>query len=190
MGDGLRARAGSHGQCSPDRGFFSCPIPQRQLHIVNLDGACCYRRLVQSKIVVTRPPPIFRPLDQAFPDGIQVHVFQPLLEFPLVAHKAIPKLVLPQRSPAPPPGVKPQRRDLLDVVQHLPDQKRIPRPDQGVPVVGHQNIAAEHKPQPSPRSLQHVNDQRVFGIAESPDPRPKVHVDKEDAVREAQTVNA
>ena len=31
-----------------------------------------YRRLVQSKIVVTRPPPIFRPLHQPFPRGIQL----------------------------------------------------------------------------------------------------------------------
>ena len=30
-----------------------------------------------------------------------------------------------------------------------------------------------------------VHDQRVFRIAGSPDPRPTVHIDKEDAVREA-----
>jgi len=35
-------------------------LSQRQLHVVNQDGAWRYRRLVQSKIVVTRLPPSFR----------------------------------------------------------------------------------------------------------------------------------
>ena len=79
--------------------------------------------------------------------------------------------------------------DLLDVVQNPLDQKRIMRPDQGVPVVGHQDIAAEQKPQPSPRSLQHVDEQRVFRFVKSPDPRAKVYVDEENTVREAQAVH-
>jgi len=32
-------KAGSHGHCFCDRGLFSGPIPQRQTHVVNLDGA-------------------------------------------------------------------------------------------------------------------------------------------------------
>jgi hypothetical protein len=36
------------------------------------------------------------------------------------------------------------------------------------------------------RSLKHVEDQRVLAITETSDPRAKVNVDKEDAVREAQ----
>lgn len=39
-------RAGSHGQCRPDRGPFSCPLPLRQPHVVNRDGARRYRRLL------------------------------------------------------------------------------------------------------------------------------------------------
>ena len=34
--------------------------------------AGCYRRLVQCQTTVTRPPPIFRPVHQPFPRGIQV----------------------------------------------------------------------------------------------------------------------
>jgi hypothetical protein len=62
----------SHGQRSSDRRLFSCPMPQRQAHVVNRDGARRYHRLIQSKIVVTRPPPIFPPLHQPFPHGIQL----------------------------------------------------------------------------------------------------------------------
>jgi len=128
-------------------------------------------------------------LHQPFPHGIQVHVFQPLLEFPFVTHKAIPKLVLPQGSLTTPRRVKPERRDLLDVVQHLGDQQRILRPDQGVPMLRQQNIAAQQEHEPTSRSLQHVDDQRVFARPEWLDSRPEVNADKEDAIREAQTMN-
>jgi hypothetical protein len=72
-----------------------------------------------------------------------MHVLQALSEFPLVPHKAITILVLPERSAGSSPGVNPQGHDLLSVVQHLLDQQRVLRPNQGVPVVGHQNITAE-----------------------------------------------
>lgn len=63
---------------SPDRGLFSCPIPQRQPHVVNLDGARPYRCQVQSKIVVTPPPPVFRELHQPILHGIQlIHLAMP-----------------------------------------------------------------------------------------------------------------
>ncbi|MGD0458932.1 MAG: hypothetical protein ABSC21_14450 [Terriglobia bacterium] len=57
------------------------------------------------------------------------------------------------------------------------------------PALRDQNLSPEQKPQPSPRSPDHVDDQRVFRIAESSDLRTKVHVDKEDPVRETQTMN-
>jgi hypothetical protein len=41
-------------------------VPERQPHIVNLDGARRYRRLAQSEIVVTRPAPTLRPFRQLF----------------------------------------------------------------------------------------------------------------------------
>jgi hypothetical protein len=85
--------------------------------------------------------------------------------------------------------MKPQHHNLSGVVQHLLKQQRVLRPDQGVPVVGHQYVAAEQKSQPSPRSLQHVDEQRVFRFVESPDPRAKVYVDEENTVREAQAVH-
>src|SRR5208337_2938091 len=50
-------RGGSGGQRFSDRGLFSCAIPQGQSHVINLDGTRRRRSLVQSKIVVTRPPP-------------------------------------------------------------------------------------------------------------------------------------
>ena len=75
--------AGRHGVAaatSPDLGPFSCPIPQRQAHVINLDGAHRFRCLTQSKIVVTRPPSIFRPLHQPLPHGIQL--FQQAMPWP------------------------------------------------------------------------------------------------------------
>src|SRR5208337_3561083 len=48
---------GSGGQRFSDRGLFSCAIPPWQSHVINLDGTRRHRCLVQSKIVVTRPPP-------------------------------------------------------------------------------------------------------------------------------------
>ena len=114
-----------------------------------------------------------------------MHVLQARSEFFLVSHKAIPKLVLPQRTLCTPPRVQPQRHDLFGVIQHLLDQQRILRPNQGVPVVGHQDIAAEQKSQPPPRSLQYGQEQIVFRFVESPDLRTKVDADEEDAVRVA-----
>ena len=92
------ASAGSHGQRFSDRGLFSCAIPQGQSHVINLDGTRRHRCLVRSKIVVTRPPPILPPLHQPFLHGIQVHVLQTLIEFLLVADKAIPMLTKKMRS--------------------------------------------------------------------------------------------
>src|SRR5208337_4822664 len=62
-------------------------------------------------------------------------------------------------------------------------------PDQSVPVIGHQNIPTQQKPQPLSRGMHDVEDQGIFAIAESPDPRPKIDVDKENAVGQAQAVN-
>ena len=64
---GFWRRRFSDGQCRPDRGLFSCPIPQRQPHVDELNGARLYSRIVQSKIVMTRPSAIFRPVHQPFP---------------------------------------------------------------------------------------------------------------------------
>jgi len=132
--------AGSHGQCFPDRGFFSCPISNWQAYVVNLNGAGRHRGLVQGQIIVARPPPILRPLDQPSTNRIHVHIFQALFKLPLMPYKPVPKLVLPNRSPAAAQSMKPQSRDLLHIMEHLPDQQRILRPDQSVPVIGHQNI--------------------------------------------------
>jgi hypothetical protein len=65
----IQGKAARHGRSGPNRGPFSCPIPQRQPHVVNLDGARRYRCLVQGKIVVTRPPPILGRLTSAFRVG-------------------------------------------------------------------------------------------------------------------------
>ena len=74
-------------------------------------------------------------------------------------------------------------------MEHLPDQQRILGPDQSVPVIGHQNIPTQQKPQPLSRGMHDVEDWGIFAIAESSDPRPKIDVDKENAVRQAQPVN-
>ena len=37
--------------------------------------------------------------------------------------------------------------------------------------------------------MHDVEDQGIFAIAESSDPRPKIDVDKENAIRQAQPVN-
>jgi len=86
-----------------------------------------------------------------------VPIVQALAELLPVADEAIPILVLPKRSVGPSPGVQSQRHDLFGVVQDRLDEQRVWRPDQGVPMVGHQNLTAEQKPQPSPRRLQYVN---------------------------------
>ena len=46
----------SHGQRFSDRGLFSCPIPQWQVDVINLNGAGRHGGLVQGRIVVTRLP--------------------------------------------------------------------------------------------------------------------------------------
>jgi hypothetical protein len=74
-------------------------------------------------------------------------------------------------------------------VQHLLDPQGILRPDQGMPVVGHQNVTAEQEPQPLPRSFQHVDKQRVFRFVESPEPRANVHAEKKDTVAVAQAMD-
>jgi hypothetical protein len=130
--------------------LFSGAIPQSKSHVINLNGARRHRCLVQSEIVVTRPPPILRPLHQPLLDGIHAHLFDSLSEFLFVAHKAIPILMLPPRPAGGSLGVQPQRHNFLGVVQHLVDPQRIRRLNQGGPVVRHQNSAAEQKSPPQP----------------------------------------
>jgi hypothetical protein len=70
-------------------------------------------------------------------------------------------------------------------MQHLLDQQRILRPNQCVPVVRHQDIAAQQKSQAPPRSLQDAKKQGVFTFVESLEPWAQVHADEENAVRMA-----
>jgi hypothetical protein len=54
--------------------------------------------------------------------------------------------MLPKRSAGPSPGVKAQHHDFLGFMEYMLDQQRMLRPDQGMPMVRHQDIAAEQKP--------------------------------------------
>ena len=48
-GSGVKRRGGRHhGQLLSDRALFSCPISQRQPHVVSLDGVRHYGRLVNN----------------------------------------------------------------------------------------------------------------------------------------------
>jgi hypothetical protein len=75
-------------QLHVDRRIFSYPIPQRQPHVVNLDGARHCRCLTQSKIIVARPASVFQPLRQPFPHGIHVQVFQFVVEGKAHGHES------------------------------------------------------------------------------------------------------
>ena len=86
-----------------------------------------------------------------------MHVFQALVEFLLVPHEAVPELVLPQRPPAAAPFMQTPSHDLLGVVQHLPEKQGILGLDQSMPVVGHENVCTEQKPQPLAGLLQHLD---------------------------------
>jgi hypothetical protein len=58
-----------------------------------------------------------------------------------------------------------------------------------MPVVRHQNIAAEQKSQPSPGTLQYTEEQIEFSFVEAPEPRTKIHAEKKDNVGVAQAMD-
>ena len=58
-----------------------------------------------------------------------------------------------------------------------------------MPVAGHRDIAAEQKPQPSPRSFQHIEDECVFRLVESPEPGSKIDTEKEYTVGAAEATD-
>jgi len=118
-----------------------------------------------------------------------VHVVQAFAELPLVAHKAVPELMLPQRPASTALLVQPQRHDLFGVVQNLPEEQWVLGPDQGVPVVGHQHVPTKGKTQPSPRSFQHLEQQGVLRYVEPRKFRPKIHADEENTVGEAEPID-
>ena len=72
-----------------------------------------------------------------------MHIVEAPTELLFVAHEAIPELMLPQETPRAAPAVQPLGHNLLRIMQHLPEQQGVLRPDQRVSVVRHQYITAE-----------------------------------------------
>lgn len=95
-----------------------------------------------------------------------MHVLQPIKEFFLVAHEPIPKLMLPQRTLRPSPRVNRARGNFFHVMNNVGNCQRIPRPNQGVPMIRHQHIAAEQKAMSPARTFQSADQQIVFGHRE------------------------
>jgi hypothetical protein len=58
-----------------------------------------------------------------------------------------------------------------------------------MPVVRHQDIAAEQKTQPLPQLLQYINQNRIFRFVEMPVSRQQIDAHKKDSIRETQTMN-
>ena len=180
-----RAWAGSHGQCFPVRGLFSGAISQGQSYVVNLNGAGRHGCLIHCEIVVTGPPPIFRPLHQSLLHRIQMHVIQALTEFLFVSHKTVPKLMLPQRPLGTPPRVQSQRHDLFGVIQR-PARSATETAAKSVRGSGQASKHNRRAEIPTAAaSLQYANEQIVFRFVESPESWAQVDSDKENTVRVA-----
>src|ERR1019366_4454640 len=91
---------GSHDERASRRGLSSgqsCVVRIRQQHFINLKRARCSYGVLQAEILVTRPPPLFRPVHQGSAHWVEMHIRQPIVQLPGVAHKAAPEL-LPERT--------------------------------------------------------------------------------------------
>src|SRR5690349_15439630 len=148
-------RASSHGPASRDRGLFSAKsrsVPVRQSDVIYLNRAPRPDGLVNREVIIARPPPLLRLFRKSFVHGVPMHEVEPLMKLPRVPHKPVPELALPQRALGSPIPVQPSSRNLLHVVDHLRNGKRIPRPDLRMKMIRHQDVAAKQEPKPPARS--------------------------------------
>ncbi len=88
-----------------------------------------------------------------------MHVFQSVIELPLVPNKPVPELVLPKCSMSHPEMIDSVSGYFLEFLQDLRNRKRKLRPDQGVPVVRHQHVSAEKKSQSRSHNFEKFNEQ-------------------------------
>ncbi len=72
-----------------------------------------------------------------------MHVIQPLAELFRVPDKPVPELVLPKLPGATPLPDQAARRDVLDVLHEARNGKTTVRPEEGVPMVRHQDVSAQ-----------------------------------------------
>jgi Transposase IS116/IS110/IS902 family len=141
---------------------LSSPISHRQPNVINLNRATFHLAVIQREIIAAGPSPLFWFAGQPLPHRVQVHVIETRVKFLLVAYKAVPELMLPNRPFGSAPLVQPTCGDPLNVMDDLRNSQRMGNPDQHVPMVRHQNIAAKQEPETLPRAFQNADHQR-FG---------------------------
>lgn len=118
-----------------------------------------------------------------------MHVIQSLSKLLGMTHKTIPKLMLPKRSFRVAGGVEAKGCYLFRVMQHFGNRQRIGGPDEGVPMIGHQHVAAEEKLKAESCCRDHVDQQWILVLSERLDHGLKVDVRKEKTVGNEQAVN-
>ena len=83
--------------------------------------------------------------DQSPAHGVEVDVIETLTEFLGMTNKAVPKLVLPARTICVMKAVELERRNSLHVLSNRRNGYRKSWPNQSVPMVRHQDIAAKEE---------------------------------------------
>ena len=115
-----------------------------------------------------------------------MQVVEPLGQFAFVPHAALPKLMLPHRSP--PPTFPVEQAGCLPF--HALDRPRNregwPRPDQRVPVIRQDDVTAQQELHPPPGFGQRFHHQRQFLLPQERKTAPQIDRDKEDSVADQQ----
>src|SRR3989442_7713330 len=105
------------------------------MHIINPQWATFNSFFVQRKVIIARPRPVVRPLDQAFSHRIQVQIIQPFAELLSMADKAVPELMLPNRPRSVPSTAKGARRNPSDILNHAGKGDGETRPEKSVAMI-------------------------------------------------------
>ena len=152
------------------------------MHIINPQWATFNSFFVQRKVIIARPRPVVRPLDQAFSHRIQVQIIQPFAELLSMADKAVPELMLPNRPRGAPSTVEGARRNPFDILNHAGNGEGKTRPEKRVPVIRHQHVSQKQKAQFQARCFQGIRHLPVFCLRKGSEGSAQIDGNEEDPV--------
>ena len=152
-----------------------------------MNGTGSDHGLIEREIVHTGPAPLFGIYREAPTYRVVMHVLQPFGELFGMADKTVPELVLPSGALCFAQPINLERRDSLDVLENAGNRQRMLRRDEGMPVVGHQHVAAKKKAKTLSRTDDRAEDDPIFRLVEQSFTPIEIGCDEEDPVRGAQS---
>jgi hypothetical protein len=159
------------------------------MDVINGNGTCGHDGFVEGEIIVAGPAPLVWLFYQTFADGIVMHVIQAFPKLLGVADKPVPKLMLPSRPARAIPTIDLQRRNPFHVPKDVRNGDRKMREDERVPVIGHENVAAEQETKALALLRDGLSKDSILRFLKMPLSEAEIGCDEEDLVGGFQTLH-